>query len=241
MEFLPPPFFFYLVKLATGTLPVSFLILLPGNEFCQCFWNTKMPLQHPFYVVFHLEHIPPFLHVAGLSGLVFVHEMKQPPFRSGKRGVAPVDLILQPGPGSWTSLSFSDRPAAYFIFRAPSGWSCDQTCQHPDGGGGGLCGHLTEADRKLSFRRKLFYKCIDKVLWGREQKPPELGVWKCLQGSRDKYRGSGQVWKLLCGAPGTRVRAEGAPRWQRSLFTRGGWTWEIPLRRQLVTNRPLSQ
>ena len=71
MEFLsPPPFFFYLVKLATGTLFISFLILLPGNAFCQCFWNTKMPLQPLYNVAFHLEHIPPFLHVAGLSGLV---------------------------------------------------------------------------------------------------------------------------------------------------------------------------
>lgn len=152
-----------------------------------------------------------------------------------------MDLILQPGPGSRTSLSFFDRPAAYFIFRAPSGWGCDQTCQHPDGGGGGLSGHLTGADRKLSFRQQLFYKRIDTVLWGQEQKPPEPGVWKRLQGSSDKYRVSRRVWKLPCVAPGTAVRAERAPRWQRSLFKRGGWTWELPLRPELLTNRPLSQ
>ena len=137
------------------------------------------------------------------------------------------------------SLGFFDRPAAYFTFWAPSGWGCDHTCQHPDGGGGGLRGHLTGADRKLSFRRQLFYKRIDTVLCGREQKSPEPGVGRCLQGS-DKYRGSGRVWKLPCVAPGTAVRAEGVPRWQRSLFTRGCWMWELPLRLELLTNRPLS-
>lgn len=75
-----------------------------------------MPLQHPFYVVFHLEHIPPFLHVAGLSGLVFVHEMKQPPFRSGKRGVAPMDLSCSPAlaRGRLSAFLTGQQPILFF-------------------------------------------------------------------------------------------------------------------------------